>query len=176
VNVQRAVVFKAQGYTTAILGEGDSADLQGLLEKASDYHQLVSGDPPSPDAARELLADCPPGRTLYDKLTLGIYADGGALAGVMDVVRDYPEPGVWWIGLLLLEPGEHGHGLGETLYHGFERWAAQCGAIEIGLGVVAKNVLAVRFWNRLGFVTLEKRAQLLGRLEQVVLRMRRRIS
>jgi GNAT superfamily N-acetyltransferase len=176
MNAYRVVIFKTPGYKAAILGNEDVAVLQDLLLKASDYNLLVTGKPPSPNAARELLADFPPGKTLDDKLALGIFEDGEVLVGVMDIVRDYPESGVWWIGLLLLDPAKRGHGLGEALYHSFERWAAQTGAVEIGLGVVEKNVLAVRFWKRLGFVTLEKKTHSFGRIDQVVLRMRRKIS
>jgi GNAT superfamily N-acetyltransferase len=173
---KKKVIFKAEGYSAVQLGEDDIPDLQDLLERASDYELLISGEPPSPWAAQELLDDCPPGKALEDKFALGIIDGSATLIGVLDVVRDYPEPGVWWIGLLLLDPGKRRRGLGQVIYHSFEQWAAQSGAIQIGLGVVEKNVHATRFWNRLGFVILERKSQHLGGEDQVVLRMRRKIS
>jgi GNAT superfamily N-acetyltransferase len=170
---KKKVIFKAEDYSAVHLGEDDIPDLQDLLEKASDYELLISGEPPSPWAAQELLEDCPPGKTLDDKFTLGIIDGSAVLVGVMDVVRDYPEPGVWWIGLLLFDPIKRSHGMGQVIYNSFEQWAAQSGASQIGLGVVEKNFHAARFWSRLGFVTLERKSQHLGKEDQVILGMRR---
>ncbi len=174
MNAERDLIFKVQGQAVAFLSAKDPGDLQGLLERAADYYLLVCGESPAPGAAQRLMADLPPGKTLDDKLVMGVFGDQG-LIGVMDVVRDYPERGVWWIGLLLLDPVTRGQGLGEALYRSFEPWAGQLGAQAIGLGVVEKNVRAVHFWKRLGFIALDKKPQTVGRLDQVVLRMWRQI-
>ena len=46
----------------------------------------------------------------------------GKLSGILDTVRDYPEPAEWFIGLLLLGPKYCRHGMGYQVYcEGFEQ-------------------------------------------------------
>ncbi len=175
MNAQSEMIITIPGYHIASLGEEDAATIQALLEKAGDYTLMVDGRPPSPDGYREILTDLPPGKTPDDKLAMGIYENGTALIGLLDAVRNYPEPGIWWIGQLLVDPTRRGQGLGEAIYHSFETWAAQCGAVGIGLGVVQVNARALRFWQRLGFTTLEEKREKIGTLEHTVLCMRRNI-
>jgi ribosomal protein S18 acetylase RimI-like enzyme len=46
--------------------------------------------------------------------------------------------------------------LGEQVYGPFERWAHTLGAAEIRLSVAEQNAAAGRFWQRLGFLELER--------------------
>jgi ribosomal protein S18 acetylase RimI-like enzyme len=47
--------------------------------------------------------------------------------------------------------------LGEQVYSAFERWAHTQGATEIRLSVAEQNRAALRFWQRLGFLEMERR-------------------
>jgi ribosomal protein S18 acetylase RimI-like enzyme len=96
------------------------------------------------------------------------------LAGVLDAVRDYPAPGDWWLGLLLLAPAQRNQGLGQRVYQAFEHWAGENGARCIYLGVLAENTDAYRFWQKAGFELVERRpAQHFGQVEHVVITMRK---
>ncbi len=155
------------------LGVGDTSTLQRLLERCADFSWLVEGQPPSTQAAEELLADLPPGKNLADKFLYGVYREN-ALLGVLDAVRGYPQEGVWWIGLLLLDPAQRGRRVGERVLCTFEDWAVQQGAQSLMLGVVKENESGLRFWQRMGFELVEERPpRLFGRKEQVVLVMRK---
>ncbi len=134
------------------------AALQGLLERCRDYFELVTGAAPDHSAAGHLLASLPPGKAPDDKLVIGLWRDSENLVGVLDAVRNYPKPGEWFVGLLLLDPAQRGQGLGRQVYQGFEAWAAGLGARRIGLGVVEQNEGAFRFWQRLGFAVVEMRS------------------
>jgi GNAT superfamily N-acetyltransferase len=148
----RGVLFALPGFFAALLLPGrDTAALQALLEACADFSVLVEGQPPGATAAQEAFEEMPPGKAPDDKFLIGLFDAAGDLVGVLDAIRDYPEPGEWFIGLLLLRPDQRGRGLGQRIYGAFEAWAAASGARSIGLGVVETNERAYRFWQRMGF-------------------------
>jgi len=137
----------------------------------------VAGLEPSRELARDLLTALPPGKEREDKLLLGVFAEAGELVGLLDVVRNYPAPGVWFLGLMLLEPAQRSQGLGKKLYEAFERWAQAIGAEEIRLSVAEQNGAAFRFWQRLGFLEQERQPpELFGKKESVFILMNRLLS
>ena len=71
---------------------------------------------------RELLTDLPPGKTLGDKFGMGVFDGADRLVGAIDVIRDYPEPREWYLGLLVLEPGQRNQGLGTKLLDALIHW------------------------------------------------------
>lgn len=97
------------------------------------------------------LHQLPPGKTYEEKKVLGIYRDWEALSGVADVVENYPEDGVWTIGLLLIDPEERGHGLGKSVHHALMEWASGLGAETFQIGVLEENEKAFPFWSSLGY-------------------------
>ena len=168
-----ALNLSGKDISLRLLSLADTPALQDLLERCVDFSQLVEGEPPSSDAARNMLADLPPGKSLADKFIFGIFLDN-ALAGVLDAVRDYPQDGVWWIGLVLLDPAQRGQGAGKQALNAFAALAKKQGAQALMLGVVDENQRGLKFWQRMGFELVEKRPpRLFGRKEQVVLVMRK---
>jgi RimJ/RimL family protein N-acetyltransferase len=172
-----ATLFKVPGCQVEQLQPEDTAVLQALLEKSSDYSQLVTGSPPGPSAADSLLTDCPEGKTPGDKLVIGIYTELKDLIGVLDVIRDYPAQHDWWLGLLLFDPQYRGQGLGQHVYRAFEKWVSQQGAQRVYLGVVDQNQGAHRYWKMMGFEAVEKQpARRFGNGEHVVIVMVRTLT
>jgi GNAT superfamily N-acetyltransferase len=170
-------LFSVAGCCVAYLRPDDTAALQALLERSADYSELVTGAPPGPSEALSLLQDCPEGKTTDDKVVIGFFTDQGHLVGVLDAVRDYPGPRVWFLGLLLLDPDYRNKGLGERTYRAFERWAGQQGARRIRVGVVEANQRAYAFWERMGFAPAERRPpRRYGNLEHVVIVMERAVG
>jgi ribosomal protein S18 acetylase RimI-like enzyme len=149
-------LFTFPGYGITQLNTEDQVVLQTLLEKCSDYFILVTGSAPKSSAATSLLTDFPPGKTLGDKLVIGISLRKQGLIGVLDAVRDYPKQEDWWLGLLLLEPAHRKKGLGRQIVQSFEQWASQQGARRILLGVLEENTMAYRFWQSVGFEIVER--------------------
>jgi ribosomal protein S18 acetylase RimI-like enzyme len=177
MNGHREILFASGAVYATLLSEADLADLQHLLESSSDYNDLLTGLPVDSDAARELLTVGPPGKPREDKFVFGIYLGGNTLIGVLDAIRDYPSEGVWYVGLLLLEPRYRRQGQGESIYRAFERWASQSGAQEIRLGVLEANAKALRFWQRLGFTEIERRPpRRYGLREHVVIEFSRKLE
>ena len=159
------------------LGFEDIDLLQALLEKSSDYSLLVTGLPPAASAAYSLLTDLPEGKTPSDKLVVGFFAEKQNLIGVLDIIRDYPSQGVWWLRLLILDPEYRGQGLGQRIYSAFEKWVTQCGGHRVCLGVIEQNQDAYRFWQKVGFEPLERKpAKHFGNAEHVVTTMARKLT
>ncbi|HEV2148680.1 MAG TPA: GNAT family N-acetyltransferase [Longimicrobiaceae bacterium] len=139
------------GYTVRRLAPADAPALQALYERCSDYHEEHEGVPTRPNAAEEELVARPPGRMLSDKFSFGIYAPTGEMVGYLDLMRDFPSAGEWWIALLMLDPGARGAGLGGRVYEAASRWVAAEGGHTISLGVLEHSPRAEQFWRRMGF-------------------------
>jgi GNAT superfamily N-acetyltransferase len=159
-----------------ILGPDDFPALQALLERSADYFYLVEGQPPRPDEATNLAKDCPPGWTTADKLLIGITDQENSLLAVIDGMCGYPKEGIFWIGLMLVDPSKRGRGLGTRILAGFENWAASQGAKQIRLGVVEENVKALRFWQRSGYKLHSKSDPTpMGQKKHVIFRLKKKI-
>ena len=89
-------------YTLVALTPEDGPEVQALMERRADHAELVMGLPPGPAEAQSLYMGLPEGKGYEDKLLLGVFTTQRRLVGVLDALRDYPKPGEWWIGLLLL--------------------------------------------------------------------------
>ena len=147
--------------------------LQALLQRCDDYHQLVYGQPARPDEAEALVRERPPGLREDQKHLWGLFTPEGALGGAVDSLSDYPGPGEWYLGLLLLEPSLRGGGRGRAVAQAYETYVRRAGGHVLRLAVAEQNEAGLRFWKRLGF-TEEARVgpKLLGARESYFLRMK----
>ena len=139
-----------QSYSVELLTPKDADVLQGLYERCTDYARLMDGAPPSPSAARDEFLALPEGTGVEDKFMFGLFCDED-LVGLLESVRRYPDEKTWWLGLLLLEPGLRGRGVGAAFYETFERFGGEQGLAQTMLSVAEENVRGLRFWRSLGF-------------------------
>ncbi len=142
--------------TTTRLTRDDAPALQRLCERCGDYFVMEEGAPARPDAAEHLLTNLPPGKTDADKHVIAIHAQDGEVVGVLDLIRDFPGEGEWWLGLLLLDPGARGAGLGSRILREVERAVAAAGGTVVHLGVLEHNAAGERFWRRHGFTEVRR--------------------
>ena len=150
------------------LGSADAPWLQDFLETCDDYFRMISGQSAAPHEAETELASLPPGKTLDDKFFVGLQGPDGTLAGVFDLVKDYPEPGIWYLGLLLLHPAVRSKGHGEAIHAQISALVRSQGGSAIRLGVVEKNEKALKFWTRLGYHELSRKpVQVGGHMHEV---------
>lgn len=157
------------------LTSDDGPALQALLEDCADYHELVLGRPPGPTEAQSVFYAGPEdGRDPHNKMLFGIRSAAQKnLIGVLDAFRDYPEAGVWYIGLLLFSPAVRSAGIGAAVVEALARAAKESGATALQLNVVEQNEAGHRFWARCGFSEIRRWRQRLGVRESVFIRMRR---
>lgn len=169
-------VFELTGCFGVRLDEGRRAELQELYESCRSYFELVTGAPPGPDEADALLEALPRGKAREDKFVIGFFDAPGHLIGVLDAIRDYPQRGEWYVGLLLLGPASRGRGLGERVYRRLEDWVRAEGGRALHLIVQQSNPDALRFWERMGFEVAGMGKQVLKGRELPFLKMTRSLA
>jgi len=153
-------MFPISGIRTVRFGAEHAPALQGLLERCRAFHELAHGAPLGPGAAEHLLQNLPEGKTAEDKLVIGLFEEGvEAPAGVLDLIRDCPERGEWFIGLLLLDPSRRSAGMGARVHAALEQWVQSQGATGLRLVVQRQNPGATRFWRRQGYEVIAAVAQ-----------------
>jgi ribosomal protein S18 acetylase RimI-like enzyme len=140
-----------QAYTVKRLSLEDIKAVQALCGKCLDYMLLVDGHPADPNEVEREFQEVPPGNLPEDKYVFGIVNIQDELVGLLDGVRSYPEPKVWWIGLLLLLPEVRSQGMGRKVLESFAEFVQANGGQAIMLGVVEENTRAWQFWGRAGF-------------------------
>jgi GNAT superfamily N-acetyltransferase len=144
-------MFQVDGRSVVKLGAEDVPALRALVERCHAFMKLVYGGV-EPDAAEQILEGLPPDKTLEDKFVFGLYAEGNQrLLALLDVVRGFPEPDEWIIGMLLVDPDHRRAGLGARLVAAFEQWGRGQGAAGLRLVVQQQNPEALRFWQRQGY-------------------------
>lgn len=141
-------------YATRPLQPPDLPQLQDLFERGADYFEVATGAPPAKDEASRAFVAGPPTKSVDDKRMIGVFAQD-ALVGVLDMIIDFPEQGVWTMGMLLLDPAHRGLGLGGSLLRAAEAWARARGARRFRTAVVAHHEDGVAFLERMGYALEE---------------------
>jgi len=140
------------------IGADEVPRLQRFFDANPDYFLAVNGEIAGADEAREEVeGSLPAGWSFTDKWVLGLVDRDGALVAMMNVVSDLLAPGVWHIGLFMVDSAARGSGLAQALLGRLGRWAIAGGAAWIRLGVIAGNDRAERFWESAGFVEVRRR-------------------
>ena len=139
------------GYTIRKLGVADCAAVQSLFESDPRYFEIVQGAPAAPDEAEILFADLPPGKSQDDKFVYGVFEKEGKIAAILDLVRGYPEPDIWYLGLIFVAPEFRDKRLGSRLIDLLCVYVSGQGGKALRLGVVRTNTRARALYDRLGF-------------------------
>jgi GNAT superfamily N-acetyltransferase len=151
-------LFEAGAFRALRLEEGDLPSMQAFFDANPEYELAVNAEPPAPGRARELFAAVPPdGWPFREKWLMRFVDEGGAIAGVADVIQDLFAKGIWHVGLFIVATRLHGMGAGHAMYRGLEEWMREQGAEWLRLGVVAGNARAERFWEKLGYEEIRRR-------------------
>lgn len=130
----------------------DVAAMQNVLERSTDYYELVVGHPPGPAEANSIFAVLPEGVDNYEnKLLLAISGHDESMLGIADVIRNWPSSGSWIIGLLVLVPEARNEGKGAAAVRQIEDQALQEGATSMRVAVYRANKRALSFWARNGY-------------------------
>jgi len=139
------------GYVIAPIRYVDIAALQAMLESDPAYFAMIQGAPAACNEAENLAADLPAGRTPADKFALLVRDSTRRLCAVIDLVRGYPEPRIWFLGLLFVAPHARGGGLGTRQLQAICAHAEEQGGAALRLGVLQANTRARSLYDRNGF-------------------------
>jgi GNAT superfamily N-acetyltransferase len=126
--------------------------LQELLEACREDLRLAVGGEPDAEEARALLLERPAGLAPDQRLVLGLYDEAGRLIAALDAYRDFPDPGTWFLALILVHPTMRGRSIATGLLARLERFAAGEGALEIHSVAPGHNPAIRQFMRRCGFV------------------------
>ena len=162
-------------YQVRRLTDADAAEIQDLYVRCTAFVELVEGRPPASHDGLDLLQAKPPGVKDEDKLVFGLF-EAGQMIGALDVLRGYPEPDIWYLGLLMLSPETRNRGLGAQVYAATRSWVEANGGKAVRLIVQAQNDAALRFWERQGFVVIGATTQETGEHTNEVFRMEQRLG
>ena len=165
-------MFELEGFRVGLLGEADGDELDALLIRCTDFMRMSEGQAPVQGDGHLLLEERPQDAPDVEKQVLGVF-DGPCLIGVIDVLRDYPAEGVWYLGLMLIEPARRREGLGTAAFAALKDWILAQGARALRLAVIDENAGSYRFWTRLGFRDLGTVEQDLGHFRRTLHRMER---
>lgn len=141
-----------------------------LLENCSDYFELCENTVPTKDTLSEIINEVPEGYDKGDKLVLAVSEDD-RLIGLIDILKNYPGENTWMIGLLIIDPDFRGKGLGELIHRDIIELAIKEKVSRLRIGVVEKNINALKFWKRRGYLPLKEVDVLLGKERKRVIVM-----
>ena len=145
------------------VSHNDQIKIQELCNSCVDYFLISQGKPATGNEAQEFLMALPPNKTYEDKINLGIINVRENLVGFVDLIRNYPQNGTWYIGLLLIDPKERRNGLGRYIIHEIIQLVKKNNGEKIKIGVLIENENALKFWESIGFdVTVKSEIVLEG--------------
>ena len=146
-------LFPIGGLTVTRISRDDPSamrELQSLLERCSDYYELVEGRAAPQTAAADEF-DLPPAIPTDNIFILG-FRDSGDLIAAMSLLRDHPKPTEWWIALFIVRPDSRGRGVGARICEATFDWIASNGGKAIVMFVDEANPRGEKFWRSLAFV------------------------
>lgn len=136
------------GFETRVLEPRDVAALQALFDEDPEYFLGMNGRNIPVDEIRSAL---PPGRAPDDKFLFVIERDG-RIAGMIDLIRGYPQPTTWHLGFLFIAKAFRAAGLGRRALHALYQFVRRQGGEILRLGVVEHNARARWLYASEGFV------------------------
>ena len=157
-SVKKAPLFTAGVLECVELTSEDLPGLQRFFEENPAYFLAISGSVARPDEAREEFESVLPAEWSFEKQwLLAFRREDGSMVGTAGLVSNLFAEGIWHIGLFIVATSLHGTGAAQTLYAELESWMRTRGARWVRLGVVEGNRRAERFWERMGYVDLRRR-------------------
>jgi ribosomal protein S18 acetylase RimI-like enzyme len=130
-------------------------DLQQLLERCSDYYELVEGTPAGPSAATDEF-EIPFEFPRDDIFILG-FREGDDLIAEMSLLRNHPKPTEWWVALFVVQPESRGRGIGARICEATFSWIASIGGMAMVMFVDEENPRGLKFWQSLGLIETGRR-------------------
>jgi ribosomal protein S18 acetylase RimI-like enzyme len=148
-------------FTAKILLKQEKKQVLNLFEKCHDFFKLIYTETDLKKESENLFTDLPKNKTYRDKLLLGLYPHSSPnLIGILDLIKDYPKPDCWYVGLLLLDPAYRNKGFSSRFLTLLESTIKKNSGNEIKLIVQEQNILALKFWEKHKFIiektTVEK--------------------
>lgn len=133
-------------YAVRRLTEDDVEMIYDLSSGNSIYYRY---HPPfvTRESILEDMAALPTGKRYDDKYYIGFF-DGAVLVAVMDLILDYHEAGVAFIGFFMTDVKYQGNGISSGIISDTAAYLKLLGYVEIRLGVDKGNPQSFAFWTK----------------------------
>ena len=93
----------------------------------------------------------PPKKDRKDKYYIGFYKENQLIA-VMDLILDYPQQGIAFIGFFMVDQAYQKHGIGSEIIQGCIQYLNTCSYQKIRLAIDQGNSQSEAFWTKNHFV------------------------
>jgi ribosomal protein S18 acetylase RimI-like enzyme len=153
----------------------DVAEIHGLRLRAADFFAEVGDVPPTFASLEADLGDLPEG---FARANEAIYRgyDGEQLVGYAEVLRGWPARDSWVIGILLVDSGRRGEGVGHEIAEAVALDAKARAVRSLLVGVISSRERSLSFWKREGYAREVLRRQLsIGDVEHEIIRLERKL-
>lgn len=128
----------------------DYEDLYNLQLTNPDYFSYMQEHEVTVEECIKGTKALPPNTSLNQKFYMGFYSED-KLEIIMDLIVDYPDKGIVWIGLLMVDAKLKRRGLGREVMLALIKLLLSNSFYSIQLGVIESNYSALSFWNSLNF-------------------------
>lgn len=109
------------------------------------------------------MAALPPGKDKTDKFYLGFF-EGETLTAIIDLILDYPDRHVAFIGFFMTDTAYQNKGVGSGIIRSLAAYLRSSGFAKIRLGVDKGNPQSFSFWKKCGFSVADEREYILMEL------------
>ncbi len=158
-------------YEIKKIEEADYQALHALHLSNAAYNAYFDKQPISLERCIEGTKALPPNTSYEQKFYIGFYQNK-QLVAVLDYVVGYPKDKVVWIGLLMIDANYQQQGIARKIVQHFSKAADSSGYQSIQLGVIAKNSSALAFWQKMGFIEINRRyisSAICAKLEVIIM-------
>lgn len=129
------------------------SDIDAILELAKNNDIFFRYNPPmfTRESIIEDMNALPPGKEMKDKFTIGFFSGNKLIAG-MDLIRDYPQENIAYIGLFMMHAQYQGKGIGTTIISQVMDALKEMGCKKVRLAIDRGNPQSEAFWLKQGFL------------------------
>lgn len=136
----------------------EQKDVEAVYELCQSNPQFYEFHPPfvTRESIMEDMAALPPGKTMADKYFMGFWEEGELIA-ILDLVINYPQDKVAYIGLFMTDAVCQNRGIGSGIIQELVLALVKAGFKKIRLAIDEGNPQSEAFWEKNYFVKTGER-------------------
>lgn len=148
------IVMLSRSFSVRIL---NTEDLEQIYTLSCGNEIFYQYHPPfvTRESILEDMEALPPNKGYEDKYYIGFF-DEECLVAVMDLIRDFPEKNVAFIGLFMMNKLYQGKGIGSQIIGECIDYLRKLGFKTVQLGVDKGNPQSLAFWKKNGFIIVSE--------------------
>ena len=143
----------------------DRNDVEMIYDMSCENNIFYRYHPPfvTKESILEDMEALPPGKSYDDKFYVGFFENENLVA-IMDLILDYPEKEIAFIGLFMTNIQYQNKGIGSKIISEIVTYLKSLGYKKIRLGVDKGNLQSYSFWSKNNFNTISEDTYILMEL------------